>query len=104
MGQPSIVSLQARIDSLTSDETETSITSALDASPPALILDFSEVTFVSSMGLRVFLMAAKRCRAQNARLALHSVAPQIVTLFRLSGLTTFFPVYATRNDALAAVI
>ena len=103
MESPSIIELQGRIDSVTSEGVDATIGSALDAMPPALVLDFTGVTFVSSIGLRVLLMAAKRCRKQNARLALHSVSEPIVDLFRVSGLKTFFPMYPTREAALAAI-
>jgi len=92
------------MDNVTSADVEAKIGSALDATPPALILDFSEVQFVSSIGLRVLLMAAKRCRKQNAKLALYSVSPQIVDLFGVSGLKMFFPMYPTREAALAAIV
>ena len=103
MTQPSIVKLVGRIDNVTSAEMEASINAALDTSPRALLLDFTEVTFVSSIGLRVLLMAAKRCRKQNAAFALHSVAPQIVTLFGVSGLNAFFPIYPNCDAALSAI-
>lgn len=102
MAHPSIVELTGRIDNLTAADVESSIGSALDATPSALVLDFAEVTFVSSMGLRILLMAAKRCRKQKIQLALHSVSPQIVELFGLSGLNTFFPLYPTREAAVAS--
>jgi anti-sigma B factor antagonist len=104
MGQPNIVELTGRIDNVTSAGIETSIGLALDEIPSALILDFSHVTFVSSIGLRALLMVAKRCRKQNTPLALHSVSKPIVELFRVSGLTEFFPIYPTRETALAAIV
>jgi anti-anti-sigma factor len=104
MGQPSIVELTGRIDNTTSAGIETNIGLALDSTPSALILDFSHVTFVSSIGLRVLLMAAKRCRKQNTPLAMHSVSKPIVDLFRVSNLTEFFPIYPTPEAALAAVV
>jgi len=100
MGQPHIIEFTGRIDNVSSSTIEANIGSALDASPSALILDFTGVTFVSSIGLRVLLIAAKRCRKQNMRLALHSVSPQIVELFGLSGLNPFFSLYANREAAL----
>lgn len=103
MAQPSIVDLSGRIDNVTSADVEGKIDSALQAMPSSLILDFSGVTFVSSIGLRVLLMAAKRCRKQNTSLALHSVSPQIASLFGLSGLNAFFPIYPTREAAVAAL-
>ncbi len=103
MAQPSILELVGRIDNVTSADMESKINAALDGSPSALVLDFSGITFVSSIGLRVLLMASKRCRKQNAALALHSVAPPVVELFGVSGLQAFFPVYEGRDAALAAV-
>ena len=103
MAQPSVIELKGRIDNVTSAAIETSINSALDGMPLALILDFAEVTFVSSIGLRVLLTAAKRCRKQNTKLLLHSISPQILDLFAVSGLKTFFPIYSSREDALAVL-
>ena len=103
MAQPSIVEVSGRIDNTTSADIESRIGAALDTSPSALVLDLTGVTFVSSIGLRVLLMAAKRCRKQNAKLALHSVPAQIADLFGVSGLTAFFPMYDSRDAALAAV-
>ena len=102
MAQPSIIELTGRIDNVTSSAVEATLATALDGKPSALILDLTGVTFVSSIGLRVLLMAAKRCRAQNAGFALYSVAPQIASLFKLSGLNAFFPIYASREAAVAA--
>ncbi|HET6145673.1 MAG TPA: STAS domain-containing protein [Candidatus Acidoferrales bacterium] len=104
MEQPSIVELPGRIDNLTSAGLETSIGRELDATPPALVLDFGHVTFVSSMGLRMLLMVAKRCRKQQTPLALHSVSKPVVDVFRVSGVTEFFPIHPTRETALAAVV
>lgn len=103
MAEPTVLELTGRIDNVTAADMEAKINAALDGSPSALVLDLSGIAFVSSIGLRVLLMAAKRCRKQNAGLALHSVAPAIVDLFNLSGLKAFFPIYEGRDAAIAAV-
>jgi anti-anti-sigma factor len=103
MVQPGIVELSGRIDNVTSSSVEATLDTALDAMPSALLLDLTGVTFVSIMGLRVLLMAAKRFQRQNTGLALHSVAPQIASVFRLNGLNTSFPMHASREAALAAI-
>jgi anti-sigma B factor antagonist len=103
MAQPSILELTGRIDNATSADIEARIGSVLDGAPSALVLDLAGVTFVSSIGLRVLLQTAKRCNKQNARLALHSVPQPIVGLFGVSGLTPIFPMYDSREAALAAI-
>lgn len=101
--QTRVLAISGRLDSLTSPELEGSIQAALDALPPALVLDFTGVDFVSSAGLRVLLSAAKRCRKQSTKLALHSLQPHIAEVFDMSGLTAFLPTHPDRADALAAV-
>ena len=103
MAQPSIFELSGRIDNVTSADIESRIGTVLDGSPSGLVLDLAGVTFVSSIGLRVLLMTAKRCRKQNAKLALHSAPQQIADLLGVSGLTAFLPMYADRDAAVAAV-
>jgi anti-anti-sigma factor len=101
--QTYVMEVKGRLDSATSAELEEKIKSALDSLPAALVLDFAGVEFLSSVGLRVMLSAAKRCRKQGTKLALHSLKSNIAEVFELGGLTVFLPAYRDRNNALAAV-
>jgi anti-anti-sigma factor len=103
MAQPTILELVGQIDNTTAEGIESRVGAALDGKPPALVLDFTKVTFVSSAGLRVLLMAAKRCRKDNVAIALHSIAPPIAEVFAQSGLDAFLPTYESRAAALGAV-
>jgi anti-anti-sigma factor len=101
MAALSIIELPSRIDTATLAEIERQIGVVLDRLPSGLVLDFTQIVFVSSQGLRVLLTAAKRCRQQNTRMALHSVPTQIVELMKMSGLLQFFPMFESREAALA---
>ena len=60
----------------------------------ALVLDFSHVTYISSMGLRVLLVAAKQLRAGNARIAvaaLQQVVSEIFGIARFNHVLEIFP-------------
>ena len=103
MDQPNIIELSGRIDNNSSADIEARINAALDAQPNALILDFGGVEFVSSLGLRVMLSAAKRCRKQNIKIALCGVIPQVVEVFQLSGLSAFFLMHPDLAAAQQAV-
>jgi anti-sigma B factor antagonist len=98
-----VMEIKGRLDSMTSVELEHKIKLALDGLPPALVLDFAAVEFLSSVGLRVLLSAAKRCRKQNTKLALHSLKSNIAEVFALGGLTAFLPAYGDRASAFTAV-
>jgi anti-anti-sigma factor len=103
MPQPAVVKLVGRIDISTSAAVESQRAAALDSKPAAVMFDLAGVTFVSSIGLRVLLMAAKRCRQENISLVLHSIAPQVMELFKISGLNSFLSIHDTAEAALASL-
>ena len=67
-----------------------------------VVLETSDVTFLDSTGLGVLVDGRKRLRAHDGSLALASDQERIVRLLRLTGLTRFFPPYATVAEAIEA--
>jgi anti-anti-sigma factor len=60
----------------------------------ALVLDFSDVEYISSGGLRVLMIAATQLRAQQQRLivaGLHSVVAEIFAISRFDRVLTIAP-------------
>jgi anti-anti-sigma factor len=98
-----IIELSGRIDNNSSAAIEARINAVLDAQPQTLILDMRGVDFVSSLGLRVMLSAAKRCRKQSTKIALCGVLPQVEEVFQLSGLSAFFPMHPNCEAAQQAL-
>lgn len=50
-----------------------------------LILDFSEVEYISSAGLRVLLAMEKTMRSQQGSMTLRNVNPAVKEIIRLAG-------------------
>jgi anti-anti-sigma factor len=69
--------LQERLDKL-GDDTST------------LIFDFSRLTYISSAGVRVLLVALKKVNANKGRLLIQNVPPDIREVFETSGLIGLF--------------
>jgi anti-anti-sigma factor len=68
-----------------------------------LVLDCSGLTFMSSAGLRVLMIAAKRCRKQNGKMVLAALQPTIKEIFRISRFDTVFDVFPSVREALQAI-
>jgi anti-sigma B factor antagonist/stage II sporulation protein AA (anti-sigma F factor antagonist) len=66
----------------------------------ALVLDFSRVEYISSMGLRVLLVAAKKLRGENARIAVAALQPVVSEIF---GIARFNHVLEVFPDVRAAL-
>ena len=74
-----------------------------DAALQALVLDFDAVGYVSSMGLRVLMVAAKSLRARNARIAVAALQPIVVEIFDIARFAHVLEVFPTVRDAIAAL-
>ncbi len=68
-----------------------------------VIFDLSELTYISSAGLRVLLLTAKKMQAKGGGVSLCSVGPGVQRVLDISGFTKVFPSYENRDAAIAAV-
>ena len=55
----------------------------------SVTLDFSEITFISSFGLKVILELYKQLKAQNGALKLKNVSEQLLNSFKMVGFDKF---------------
>ncbi len=76
------------------------LASALPAST-AVIIDCSALDYVSSAGLRVFLLAARAAQRAGISFALCALKPAVREVFELSGFNRIISVHADRKTALA---
>lgn len=67
----------------------------------ALVLDLSAVDYISSVGLRVLMVAAQQVRTQQARLSVASLQAVVAEIFAISRFNKILVVCATLEDALA---
>ena len=68
-----------------------------------MIVDFSRLNFVSSAGLRVFIIAARALEADNGRIVLCSMKHHVEDVFRVSGIYRVISIMASRAEALASM-
>ena len=90
-----------RIDSTTAGTLEARLAAALAGRAPRLVLDLSDVDYISSAGLRVLLVAARRVQASDGRLALCALGQPVRLVFQLAGFLPLFTIQDTRDAAVA---
>ena len=66
-----------------------------------LVLDFSGIDYISSVGLRVLMIAARQMRAADARLSVAALQSVVAEIFTISRFDKVLVVCATLEDALA---
>jgi anti-sigma B factor antagonist len=97
-----ILQLCGRLDGTTSPGVDDRL-SAMSAKTAVLVLDLAELSYVSSAGLRVLLKAAKQAQAAKQKLLLAGLQPVVRQIFDISGFTSIFTLFPSRDDALNSV-
>ena len=69
--------------------------------PAALIIDGAGLEYVSSAGLRVFLLAARAAQRARIAFALCALRPAVREVFELSGFSQIMAIHPDRETALA---
>lgn len=94
---------EGRVDHLTAKEFETALLLQLrecSGETKKALLDLSGVTYMSSAGLRVLMLAAKQCQTQHGVIVLAALQPFLQEVFRISRFDTLFKVFETVEAAL----
>ena len=97
-----LLGVAGRVDHRSAGELEAALGDAM-TSPGALLLDFSGVEYISSVGLRVLMVAARHRRAEQAGFAIASLQPVVAEIFAISRFDKVLPVYDDVAAALAAL-
>lgn len=101
-----IVSVSGRIDHTTSEEFTQALTPLLDRCAqghPPLLLDFANVDYISSAGLRVLMMASRRAKGQQGIFAIAALQPLVQEVFAISRFTLIVPCYASVESACKVI-
>ena len=69
----------------------------------SFLFDLNGLEYVSSAGLRCFLGVGKACMSAKANLAFCSMGDMVADVFRITGFSGIFKVYATAEEAIAAL-
>lgn len=94
--------LKGRLDSNTSNDFEERLLGSIQNGENRIILDFGNLEYISSAGLRVLLKAARELKGGDGQLLLCSLKDYIREVFDLSGFVAFLPIYETRDECVAA--
>ena len=97
-----IFKLNGRLDSNTSQGFEKKIFQAIDDGSKSMIIDFKELEYISSAGLRVILKATKALKREEGKMMLCDMQDYVKEVFEIAGFDSFLPIVDTMNDALQA--
>ena len=95
-----IFKLNGRLDSNTSQGFEKKLFQAISDGSKTMVVDFKDLDYISSAGLRVILKATKAIKREDGRIMLCSMQDYVKEVFEIAGFDSFLPIVATMDDAL----
>jgi anti-sigma B factor antagonist len=98
-----IVEIEGRLDANTSGVLEAKFLQLVEQGSMKFIFDLSKLDYVSSAGLRILLVAAKKMKAVKGKLALIQMTDNVKEVFDMSGFSAIFSIYENEADAARAL-
>jgi anti-anti-sigma factor len=95
-----ILGLSGRLDATTAKMFEERILGVIGSAAPRLVVDLAQLEYISSAGLRVLLLAAKRLAGTERKMVLCSLQEQVRQVFDIAGFSAIFSIYNLREDAI----
>jgi anti-sigma B factor antagonist len=91
------------VNAMTLQQALTPIIDDAAAARKPVLLDFTGVEYISSMGLRVLMVAAKQMRSRDAPIAVAGLQPAVEEIFEIARFRFVVDVFPSVREALAAM-
>jgi anti-sigma B factor antagonist len=99
-GDAWIVAIAGKLDSVTSPRAQQAFEAIVSGGGRKLAVDFSELDYISSAGLRVLLGTAKKVGATGGALRAFGLNETVREVFDISGFSTILAVFPSEADAM----
>lgn len=96
-----VVTVSERIDSVTAPDLGKKLNELIEQGSITFVLDFSNLDYISSAGLRTILVTAKNLESKGGKILIASLNSILKELFEISGFATLFKIFDSTEDALA---
>lgn len=105
-GDVLVLSPEGRIDHANSEDFRQALSPFVErcsAKGERMVLDLAGVDYISSAGLRCFMIAEKQAKAQGGTIVVAGMQPVVNEIFEISRFTLVFATFASVRDALAKI-
>ena len=101
-GAVDVIVLRGTIDALTAPKVIEAFAKHINDGHPYVVVDFANVEFMSSAGLRALLASVKEARGKGGDLRIAAVPATIEKILKMAGFYTIIKVYASAAEAQAS--
>lgn len=95
-----IFDLNGHFDTTTAPEVEVEINKIIDEQVNKIIINLSDVEYISSSGLRVLLGTLKQLKKEDGVLRIFGLNETVQEIFDISGFSVIFDLFKDEKEAL----
>lgn len=98
-----VVTISGRLDAVTAPEYEKKIREMIAGGANDFVVDFAQLDYISSAGLRALLLMAKLLKEKNGNVCFANVNGNVRSVFEMSGFASLFKMEDSVAEALATL-
>ena len=102
-GGVTIVTISGHLDASSSPALEQTLKALLEQGKKALLLQLAGLDYISSAGMRVFLMLYKHLQSSGGELGVCQLREQVMDMFEITGFVGLFRIFISEEEALSAL-
>jgi len=99
-GQFSIVNINGHVDAGNAPQLEDEFDKIIANGGSNIVVNFRQVDYISSAGLRILLATTKRLNSKDGDLKLCEMNQTVEKIFNLAGFTQLFKIYRTEQECI----
>jgi len=100
--QVTLIEVSGRIDSMNANELGEALSGEIERGSRQIVLDLSNVSYMSSAGLRELVAAYNKLQNVSGDLRLAQPSSRVQDVLEMSGLDTIFQIFPTQVEAVGS--
>ena len=99
-GDESVVYLKGFLDAHTASVLENTFSNLIDKSKYKIVVNFSDLSYISSAGLGVFMAFIEKVRENGGDIKLAEMSDKVFNIFDLLGFPLLYEIFKTEEEAI----
>jgi anti-anti-sigma factor len=95
-----VIHAEGKLDAITAGEFEKEVILMIQQTEQPILIDFENLFYISSVGLRTIFILSIETKKNNKKLALCCLNETIMEIFLISGFDTIVSIYPTIEDGI----
>ena len=97
------LSISGRLDAVSAVEADKDFNNVIEAGHDRLLINLVDLNYISSAGLRVLLVVAKRIQQNGGKVVLCSLSSNVKEVFEISGFSSIFKIFDNSDEAASFI-